>query len=221
MQIMSQDIKELVAALIKAQGEIKVAPRDRANPFFKSKYADLAGVWDACREALQNNKFAVTQVVSPSEGSGFVLKTILLHESGQYITSDFPLNPTADTPQGVGSAVTYARRYALAAIVGVVTDDDDDGNAASAPAAKPFKKEWPAKQQYAPKPAFVSMPSGVITVPEHGLGGVAATKGTEALRDWWKHLSKEDAAILKEMPEKIAEWQAIAAAADAKNTAGG
>lgn len=211
MQTMSQDIKELVSALIKAQGEIKIAPRDRANPFFKSKYADLAGVWDACREALQNNKFAITQVVSPSEGGAFVLKTILLHESGQYITSDFPLNPTTDTPQGVGSAVTYARRYALAAIVGVVTDDDDDGNAASAPEAKPFKKEWPAKQQYAPKPTAISM-------PKHELGGQAAEKGTEALRDWWKHLSKEEAAALKEMPEKISEWQAIAAAADAKNT---
>ena len=126
---MSEQINELALALSKAQGQIKGALKDSSNPFFKSKYADLTSVWEACREPLTKNGLAVTQTTSPSDG--VVVVTTLLHQSGQWIQGELYMKPTKDDPQGVGSCLTYARRYALAAMVGVAPEDDD-ANAASA-----------------------------------------------------------------------------------------
>lgn len=120
--LQSPEIGELAAALAKAQGQIKEAKRDRENPFFKSSYADLGSVWEACREALSSNGLAVIQTLS---GYG-KLRTTLAHSSGQWIVSLYPINPVKDDPQGLGSAVTYARRYAMAAIVGVAPAGEDD-----------------------------------------------------------------------------------------------
>lgn len=128
--IKSENINELLAALSKAQGEMKGAVKDSANPFFKNSYAGLESVWDACREALSKNNLAVLQTTGPGEKGEVVLYTTLGHSSGQYMSSAYPINPVKQDPQGIGSAITYARRYALAAIVGV-HQTDDDGNAAS------------------------------------------------------------------------------------------
>ena len=127
--MMSQDIKELAAALSKVQATIKGAVKDSSNPFYKSKYADLTSVWDACRDALVKNGFSVAQTNEPSE-NGIILVTTLLHSSGQFIEGKMFIKPSKDDPQGFGSAMTYARRYGLAAIVGVCPEDDD-ANAAS------------------------------------------------------------------------------------------
>jgi hypothetical protein len=128
-QTQSEAIDKLGTALSKAQSCITFAAKDTANPFFKSKYADLASVWEACRKALTDNGLAVIQ--SPSaEGPKVTVLTTLLHASGQYIASELTMVAAANTPQGVGSAITYARRYALSSMVGVA-QDDDDGNAAS------------------------------------------------------------------------------------------
>ena len=128
-QTQSDTIDKLAAALSKAQSVITFAAKDTANPFFKSKYADLASVWEACRKALTDNGLSVIQ--SPSaEGPKVTVTTTLLHASGQYITSELTMTAAANTPQGVGSTITYARRYALSSMVGVA-QDDDDGNAAS------------------------------------------------------------------------------------------
>lgn len=125
----SEQINDLAAALCKAQGSIKAALKSSDNPFFKSKYADLSAVWDACKEPLAKNGLAISQ--HPASVNGEVqLETMLLHTSGQWISSTLTMKPTKTDPQSFGSCVTYARRYALAAIVGVVTEDDD-GNAAS------------------------------------------------------------------------------------------
>src|SRR6202795_3981153 len=125
----SETINELATALSKAQGEITGALKDSANPFFKSKYADLASCWDACRSALSKNGLAVIQ--SPeTEGTGTFLVTTLMHSSGQWMRSSLIVQPKDETPQAMGSAITYARRYALCAAVGVA-QVDDDGNAAS------------------------------------------------------------------------------------------
>jgi|CXWL01.1.fsa_nt_gi hypothetical protein len=130
-------IGKLAAALAKAQGEIKGAAKAKDNPFFKSKYADLAAVWDACREALAKNCLAVIQPTIWSPTAGLFLRTILAHESGETIEGDFPVKPVQDTPQGLGSALTYARRYSLASMVGVAPEgEDDDGNAGSHGATK-------------------------------------------------------------------------------------
>lgn len=137
-------MKELATAMAKAQAEIKAALKDSKNPHFKSSYADLTSVWDACRTALTKNGLSVVQIPN-FEGDEVWLETMLLHASGESISGRYPLRPQQQTPQGYGSALTYARRYSLAAMVGVVADEDDDGNAASQrgnyePPARPAPK---------------------------------------------------------------------------------
>lgn len=127
----SESINELAAALAKAQAQIQPAKKENVNPAFKSKYADLASVWDACREPLTANGLSVVQMPTDNAEPGRVaLVTTLLHSSGQWISSMVSTRIVKDDPQGVGSALTYLRRYALSAMVGVAPDDDD-GNAAS------------------------------------------------------------------------------------------
>ena len=125
----SDHINELATALSKAQGEITGALKDSANPFFKSKYADLASCWEACRAPLAKNGLAVFQVPEYTE-TGLTLITTLAHSSGQFMRGSLPVHPKDDTPQAMGSALTYARRYALTAFIGIA-QVDDDGNAAS------------------------------------------------------------------------------------------
>ena len=129
----SQSTAKLVEALSKAQKVFKPAIKNAVNPFFKSKYAPLENIWDSCREGLSANGLAVIQGTGIDEQGGFLyLETLLAHTSGEWISSICPIRPVKDDPQGLGSAVTYARRYGLAAMVGVVTQgEDDDANAAS------------------------------------------------------------------------------------------
>lgn len=125
----SEGIGKLADALAKAQAEVAGASKDRENPHFKSKYADLASVWDACRVALSKNGLAVVQLAE-SDGDKAAVVTILTHASGEWIKGRIVLKPMKADAQGVGSALTYGRRYGLAAMVGVAPEDDD-GNAAS------------------------------------------------------------------------------------------
>lgn len=125
----SESIAKLAEALSKAQGAMKNAIKDSDNPFFKSKYADLASVSDACRNELASNGLAVTQLPEMKDGK-LVLSYVLMHSSGEWICGELEMNPVKNDPQGIGSAITYARRYTLAGIAGIATEDDD-GNAAS------------------------------------------------------------------------------------------
>jgi len=125
----SEQINELASALAKAQGEILPAIKDCANPFFKSKYADLNSVWNACRQPLSKNGLSVTQTFD-TNGEMYLITT-LMHSSGQWISSKLPVVTVKKDAQEYGKAITYMRRYALSAIVGVAPDDDDDGNSAS------------------------------------------------------------------------------------------
>ena len=126
----SNEINELATALAKAQAVMTGALKDANNPFFKSKYADLESVWQACRKPLTDNGLSVVQYGSLS---GYpdaatitpVLITRLLHSSGQWIEGIFPIRAKDDSPQAEGSGITYARRYGLAAMVGVYQTDDD------------------------------------------------------------------------------------------------
>ncbi len=166
----SEQINELSAALAKAQGQIQGAKKDSTNPHFKSDYADLASVWDACRQALSGNGLSVAQSAENSE-HGYGVTTLLMHSSGQWLRGTLYLKPMKDDPQGAGSALTYARRYALAAMVGVAPDDDD-GNAASE------------------KPSSKSV--SVATTPPKGYSDwladleAVADEGTESLQKAWK-----------------------------------
>lgn len=131
----SENINELVTALSKAQGEIKSAIKDSLNPHFKSKYADLNSVWDACRSQLSKNGLAVIQTTE-MKNDRLTLVTTLAHSSGQWMKSDLPVLSATNTPQALGSALTYMRRYSLSAITGVAPGDDDDGEAAMGNAPK-------------------------------------------------------------------------------------
>jgi hypothetical protein len=134
--ITSDQIDQLATALAAAQAVIEGADKGNTNPHFKSKYADLASVWDACRKPLTDNGLSVVQALG-SNGDSVTCTTMLLHKSGQYIRSVFEMTPAQKTPQAAGSCATYLRRYSLQAIVGVAPEDDDGNEASSKGPQKP------------------------------------------------------------------------------------
>ena len=142
----SDSIAKLAEALSKAQKEIRGAAKDQTNPYFKSKYADLNSVWEAIREPLTKNGLSVTQLPGSENGTVSVT-TVLMHSSGEWVSSTLGIRPVKADPQGVGSALTYARRYALSAIAGVCPEDDD-GNEATKPAIPPKRQS----KQRSPQP---------------------------------------------------------------------
>jgi hypothetical protein len=125
----SESIAKLATALSIVQGKLSHAKKDSANPFFKSKYADLESVWDACRDLLAANGLSVMQFPGEYIDGTMSMITILAHSSGEWIGQEMSLPVSKPDAQGSGSALTYMRRYALAAVVGVV-QADDDANAA-------------------------------------------------------------------------------------------
>lgn len=135
----SASISELAKALFKFQGHMNTVVFDADNPFFKSKYATLAQLVEMSRELLSKNSLSVSQLC---EGDCAVT-TILMHESGEYLSATLALKPVQDTPQGRGSCITYSRRYSYASILGLVSDDDDDGNHASNKEHKSVSAEPP------------------------------------------------------------------------------
>lgn len=135
-------IDQLAAALAKAQRAMKHAEKSRENPHFKSRYATLADVIDACREPLADNDLSYVQKVSSSQGA-VIVETVLMHKSGQMVSATLTM-PSQNTAQGIGSALTYARRYGLAAMVGIAPDEDDDGTEASKPAPR---RDEPRQEQ--------------------------------------------------------------------------
>lgn len=139
----SEAINEISTALAKAQGEIANPAKESQNPHFKSHYADLSSGINAIRTALSANGIAFTQLTRLS-GDVLMVDTRLSHSSGQWIESEFPACRFPAKPQEVGSALTYARRYALFAIIGIA-GEDDDGEAAN-------KSETPAPARRAPPP---------------------------------------------------------------------
>lgn len=136
----SDKVDQLFSALVKVQMDLRGAKKDSSNPFFKSSYADLESCWNAAREALVKNGLCViqtTETVNPHDDNT-ALVTTLGHVSGQWIRGFLPLNMKAKDPQGQGSAITYARRYAFAAIIGLVqVDDDAEGAMERRPASNP------------------------------------------------------------------------------------
>lgn len=151
----SEQINELSAALAKAQGQIEGAKKSSSNPFFKSKYADLAECWNTCREALTANEISVIQMPEEINENGRLnITTMLAHSSGQYISSTLTMTVTKLDPQAIGSAITYGRRYALAAMVGLA-QEDDDGEKAMARQEKKDKKP-------------VESPINITSVSENG-----------------------------------------------------
>jgi hypothetical protein len=129
----SDSISKISAAIVKAQGELNAVTKDGNNPHFRSKYATLQNIVESTRDVLRKHGLAVIQTFGETDGTYINLITTLLHESGEAFSGTLTMRPSKVDPQGLGSATTYARRYALSAILGIVTDEDDDGNASSQP----------------------------------------------------------------------------------------
>lgn len=130
----SFELNELFSSLAKAQAEMQPAGLTSANPFFKSKYADLAEIVKASRPALTKHGLSVIQQIMINEEGIHVLHTILAHSSGQWLETRMKIIPAKNDVQTLGSYISYIRRYSYAALVGVVVgDEDDDGEVAVAP----------------------------------------------------------------------------------------
>jgi hypothetical protein len=129
----SNEITKLTAALVKFQGQMLKVGKDSINPHFKNRYASLSTIIEATQKPLADCGLAIIQL---PEGEN-CLRTVLIHESGEYLSESYKMTPSKNDPQGLGSAITYQRRYALGAILNLNIDEDDDGNQAS---AKPQKK---------------------------------------------------------------------------------
>lgn len=201
----SDEINELAAALAKAQGEIEAAERSSDNPFFNSRYADLASVWRAIRGPLTTHGLSVVQLTGPDPAVAHVT-TLLLHSSGQWIRSEIAIRPVKADPQGMGSALTYARRYGLSAVAGVAPDDDD-GNAASGQreSTKPVTRD--SLQREAPPRAANG---GTITEKQvNRLWAVAKAAGREKgdIVEYLKSLGyRSSSEIPKSRYDEIIAW---------------
>lgn len=149
-----ENIDKLAGALSKAQGVMAGAKKDAENPFFKKNYSDLAAVWNAIREPLSSNGLSVVQSLGTVKGQPCVI-TYLLHNSGQSMKSVLAVKPPKPDMQSLGAAISYARRYALSAMVGVYqvdldADDDQGDNGNGAKKTQPKKHTPPAHQDDVP-----------------------------------------------------------------------
>ena len=164
---------EIGPALVSALAHLANPPRTAVNPFFKSKYAPLHATLDLVRAALAEHSLGVIQGAASLNGQ-IGVTTRIVHTSGEWIESDaLLLHPAKDDPQGGGSAVTYARRYSLEAMLGICGEVDDDGNAASKPKAvsKPAAAPKPASAPAStPKPASAPAPPGGDALRDAKLG---------------------------------------------------
>jgi hypothetical protein len=189
-QSMSQTIGKLATALCEAQKEMGAIPKDSNNPFFKSKYSDLATVSQHIIPIITKHGLSISQTHSPIDSCGsvteefstkdgrhvtivtpyplVVIHTLLMHTSGEWISSTLVIPPAKNDPQGIGSAITYGRRYSFMSIVGAVSDEDDDGNRGSGlteksqPQRKPKEPE-PKKPSGATKEAKVKKLHAIFT----------------------------------------------------------
>lgn len=147
----SESVAKLFAALVAAGAEFRNPPKDSVNPHFKSKYADLATVLDTVRPVLAAHRLAVIQLPVTLDGGAAALATTIVHESGEWIRGTVQLHASKTDPQGIGSALTYARRYGLQAALGIAADEDDDGHAASRPTPPAKQQQQAAKPEQSPK----------------------------------------------------------------------
>lgn len=138
----SNTIAELAKALVLFHVKVDTIKKDAKNPFFKSTYASLPNILEGINEPLIESGLSVAQFPSGENG----LTSILLHDSGEFISAEYQMRPVKDDPQGRGSCITYQRRYALASILGLNIDEDDDGNTATFGGKNPQEAEDNTKQ---------------------------------------------------------------------------
>ena len=136
----SETIGKIAGAMVKAQTEMANASKSSKNPFFKSNYASFNEVRESSLPALNANGIAVFQTAAHVDGRVEV-ETILVHESGEWISGTVSLKPKVDDPQGAGSAITYGRRYGLSAICALGAEDDDGERSMNRKQAPPLQKQ--------------------------------------------------------------------------------
>lgn len=181
----SPNISKISTALLLAQKEISGAKKGATNPFFKMKYSDLGAVMEACKDAFNNHGITVLQPIIFNEGSN-ILKTILLHESGEFIESSMKVScKNPDNPQEMGSAITYAKRYALQAIA-FIPSEDDDGEVATKP-SRPVAE--PVKTNPIPTGLTLKCEDCGKSVPEKSASFSKSRFGKEACFDCQKKLT--------------------------------
>lgn len=150
-------MENLAKSLAAAQAEFGTVPQSGHNPFHKSKYSTLKDCWDTARPVLAKHGLSVVQMPDAGEDGRMYLTTILLHESGEHLSSRQPVMAAKQDAQSMGSAITYARRYGLTSILGLVSgDEDDDGNAATAVGKPTSRSPSKTTQQAAKTPAPVA-----------------------------------------------------------------
>jgi len=139
----SESIAALAKALVKAQGELENASKNASNPHYKSKYADLAEILNTVRPVFSKNGLSFVQCPTFLDGVASV-ETMLMHESGEWLSSTASAPASKQDAQGVGSAVTYLRRYSLAAVAGIAQEDDDANSAVGAKKKQDEPKTMPS-----------------------------------------------------------------------------
>jgi hypothetical protein len=206
---MSENISQLATALSKAQGEIDDATKRGLNPAFRSKYADLAAVRGVIREPLAVNDLCIVQFPRTVQG-GVEVETMIVHKSGEFMSEALFMPVSKYDAHGIGSGITYARRYGLMSLL-CLAADDDDGNAAveKSPAKDQPKKDGQPKQPLLTKEELASLAKAAME---------AAKGGTPSFADFWKILSKDERAALNADPEAIAELKEMAQTADKEKT---
>jgi len=202
----SETLNELITALSKAQGMMKPAVFNKINPHFRNRYADFTAVMDACRQPLSENGLSVMQYTE-TVNDQLKLVTLIAHMSGQFIKSYFPLNPAKMDSQSIGSSLTYAKRYCLSAMLGIVSDDDDDDAEGSMgrgqqPQQKP--KEQPSYQKKSPAQVAAESPElseKKLITEEEGkeLGKLMAQCDQEYQDSVWKFLTEAKVSCYEEM----------------------
>lgn len=195
----SEQIDALAAAMAKVQKTIEGAIKDSSNPHFKSKYADLGSVWAAWQKVGPENGLAVMQFPGECAEGRMAMTTLLTHSSGQWVQSTLSIPLQKVDAQGYGSATTYARRYALAAAVGIAPEDDD-GNAASKPNGA--ANDSPAPRQklagpYASATALKTAIKGFV----HEMNGC----GDHSELSGFLH-SKESLALIEQVKRDMPQW---------------
>jgi len=136
----SDSIKEIASALCKAQKEMDYAKKDGRNPFFKSSYATLESIIEIFKEFFSPQGLAFTHLPKIEDGEP-VIEVFLIHQSGEWLSGVYKITSVKQDPQGIGSAMTYARRYSLQSITGIVADDDDDAESAQGRGKEEGKKK--------------------------------------------------------------------------------
>lgn len=201
----SETIIELSKALARFQGEVGNPKNTATNPFFKSKYAPLEEVLNTVRPILAKNGLSIIQAPS-SEGEYISITTTLIHESGEWIEFA-PLNLKTDknTAQGAGSAITYARRYAISAILGIASEEDDDGNIAEPKVAPKTKPATPSKANNSKPISNLASEKQLgfiyklVKDKEYGAESISKYIKTMYEKDNSKELTKQEASELIEM----------------------